>query len=345
MSKTLKNSFYKNLTFEKLLAAHYRAKKNKRNKMEVMKYELDLENNIINLMDDIKNHKYRIGKYREFKVYEPKMRIIKALPYKDRVVHQWYVEEFMKSFMVKRFIYDSYACIEGKGTHKASLQVQKYMRKMKNSYGDYYIIKCDIRKYFYNINRDILYNILKKYISDKELLYFTRILLENNDEVGIPIGNYTSQYFANIYLNELDHYVKDKLHIKFYIRYMDDFVLLVPTKEAAKDIMNKITKYLNEKLKLELNGKSRYYPSRFGCNFCGYIIYETHILLRDRYKKKMKKNVRKWNKINSKGNINVAKTRLQWNSCLGHASHADSYNFMNRMYKNIECHDFLRKPL
>lgn len=220
MSKTLKNCFYKNLTFEKMLAAHKRAKKNK-HKKEIILYEMDLETNLTNLIDDIKNFKYKIGNYKEFKVYEPKMRIIKSLPYRDRIVHQWYIEEFIKPFFGKRFIYDTYACLDNKGSHKAMKRVQKFMRQMKYTNSEYYIIKCDIKKYFYNIDRKILFKILTKYISDKKLLNFTNVLLENEDIIGIPIGNYTSQFFANIYLSELDHYIKEKLQIKYYVRYMD----------------------------------------------------------------------------------------------------------------------------
>ena len=147
MSKTLKNSFYAKLTYEKFLEAHHRAKNNKRKK-EIYLYEMDLETNLINLINEIKEKRYKMGKYREFIVYEPKQRIIKALPYKDRIVHQWYVEEFIKPFFVKRFISNSYACIEDRGTHKAIQKLQYFMKKMKKNYPNYYIIKCDIKKYY-----------------------------------------------------------------------------------------------------------------------------------------------------------------------------------------------------
>lgn len=225
MPKKISNCFYENLTFEKMYAAHLRARKHKTYKDEVIKFELNLENNITNLINNIKNKKYHLGKYYEFKVYEPKERIIKALPYVDRIVHQWYVEEFIKPYIVPKFIYTSFACISDRGTHKAVEQVQAYMRTFKRNYGDFWILKCDIRKYFYNIDPYILYNIMKKYIKDKALLEFTHLLIfdknESKNQVGIPIGNYTSQFFANIYLNELDQYIKRILKIKYYVRYMD----------------------------------------------------------------------------------------------------------------------------
>ena len=247
MCKTIKTKFDDKLSFVKLLEAHERASKNKKMKKEVIVYEMDLET----------NDNYKIGKYREFIVYEPKERVIKSLPYQDRIVHQWYVEEFIKDFYYKRFIKDTYACIEGRGNHKAVENVQKDMRKIKRKNKDYYVLKCDIKKYFYNIDKEILINILRKNIKDTKLLTFTKIILDDGNEKGIPIGNYTSQWFANIYLNELDHYVKDVLRIKYYVRYMDDFIFLLENKEKCKEILNKVRNFIEIELHLKLNEKSR----------------------------------------------------------------------------------------
>ena len=177
MPKKIRNCFYKNLTFEKMLTAHKRARKNKAFKKEVILFEMNLENNIINLINSIKTGKYHLGEYRTFKIYEPKERIIKALPYIDRVVHQWYVEEFIKPYIVPRFVDTSFACLTDKGTHKAVEQVEKYMRIYKRNSENFWILKCDISKYFYSINPHILYKILQKYISDKKLLEFTKLLI------------------------------------------------------------------------------------------------------------------------------------------------------------------------
>ena len=203
MPKKIRNCFYKELTFSKMLLAHKRARKNKAYKREVILFEMNLENNIINLMNNIKTGKYRLGEYRTFKIYEPKERTIKALPYVDRVVHQWYVEEFIKPNIVPKFIKDTYACLVDRGTHKAVEAIQHYMQIYKRNFGDYWILKCDIKRFFYSINPNILFNILKRQISDKKLLDFTYHLIFDNREgpIGIPIGNYTSQFFANIYLN------------------------------------------------------------------------------------------------------------------------------------------------
>lgn len=352
MPKTIKKCFYKNLTFEKLMEAHKRAKKHKVYKKEVIEFEFNLENNLINLMNNIKNKKYHLGNYHEFIVYEPKKRIIKSLPYIDRVVHQWYVEEFIKPYILPKLIDSTFACISGRGTHKAGAMVENYMRIFKRNYGDFWVLKCDISKFFYNIDPNILFDILKKYISDNELLNFTKLLIFDgqapSNQVGIPIGNYTSQFFANIYLNELDQFVKRTLKVKHYVRYMDDFILLAKTKDECKQLKLVIEKFLNKNLHLALNAKSGYYPYKMGVNFCGYRYFTTHSLLRLSSKKKVKKNVKKWNYLYSHNSLDIKNTILSLNSWLGHSSHCNSFklqtkilnncNFLitNKSYENIE---------
>lgn len=179
MPKTIKNKFYQNLTFEKFLQAHLRAKQRKMYKNDVLAFDLNLESNIVTLIKSIKNSTYHVGKYHSFTVYEPKERVIHALPYKDRVIHQWYVEEFIKPYILPKFISTTFACLPDKGTHKAVDEVQKHMRICKRNWKDFWILKCDIKKFFYSINPYILFDIMKKYISDKHLLYLTQILIFN----------------------------------------------------------------------------------------------------------------------------------------------------------------------
>ena len=345
MPKTIRNVFLDKLEYIYFYEAHLRAVKNKRHKDEVVLFEIYLETNLSNLVESIKNGTYHIGKYREFIIYEPKKRVIRSLPYKDRVVHQWYVEEFIKPYFIKRFIPDTCACIENRGTHYAALKVQKYMRIMKRNYNNYYILKCDVKKYFYSIDKNILMNIMNRKISDELLLNFTKkLIFDDSGDIGIPIGNYTSQYFANIYLNELDHYVKETLRVKYYVRYMDDFILLLKDKEEAKYMLEKIQRFLEDKLKLELNQKTRYYPNHLGCNFCGFVIYETHMALRKRSKKVIKRNIKIWNKEYDAGILNLYHTRMRWNSWCNHAAHAQTYNLRCKMYNEIKFKELLREP-
>lgn len=317
------------------MLAHKRARKNKAYKDEIITFEINLENNITNLLHNIKNKKYNLGKYKTFKIYEPKERLIKALPYVDRIVHQWYVEEFIKPYILPRFINNTFACLPNRGTHKAVDKVAKYLKSYQHINPNFWILKCDISKFFYNINPYILYNIMKKYISDKELLNFTKLLIfdgrDKSESVGIPIGNYTSQFFANIYLNELDQYIKRILKVKYYVRYMDDFILLLDSKMECIKILNEIKAFLATTLKLKLNDKSRYYPNKMGVNFCGYRIFSTHKLLRLNSKKNIKKKVKKWNYLYLQNNLNLKSAMLSLNSWRGHASHCNSYKLQQKI--------------
>lgn len=199
-----------------MFAAYERAAKGKKKNKEVITYELDLAQNITNTLKELYAGKYQVGEYREFEVFEPKRRIIQSLPFKDRVVQQWYVEEFIKPIFIPQFIEDSYACLDDKGSHKGVRKLNKYLYNYSKINENLYILKCDIAKFFYNINKKKLFQLMQRKVKDKEFLKLTKMLIyHDNEEKGIPIGNYTSQYYANIYLNELDHYVKEKLNIKY----------------------------------------------------------------------------------------------------------------------------------
>ena len=223
MPKRVNNIFKENITFTKLLEAHNKCKKNKRFKKQVIKFEMKLESNLIQIGKESLNNTYTFSEYFEFIIYEPKERKIKTLNYKDRVVQTWYVENFLKPYFKPNFINDSYACIEAKGTHKVVEQTQKYLQKADKKYEEVWILKCDIKKFFFNIDRQILFDLLKRKIKDKYFLRFSKkIIFYNQEQIGILIGNYTSQYYANIYMTKLDKYIKEKLKIKYYTRYMDD---------------------------------------------------------------------------------------------------------------------------
>lgn len=201
MPKKIRNTFYQNLTFQKFLEAHNRAKKNKMYKNEVLKFDLNLESNLISIINSIKNGTFKVGNYYSFIVYEPKERLIHSLPYRDRVVHQWYVEEFVKPYIVPKFINTSFACLPNKGTHKAVSAVQKMMQKYSKKYPNYYILKCDIKKYFNSIDAVVLFEIMKKYIEDKAMLKFTRKLIFENRPFKTNARNtYSEIILVNILL-------------------------------------------------------------------------------------------------------------------------------------------------
>ncbi len=331
--KKINNVFDKALTYENLLLAYERAKKNKGCRLEILQFEEKLEINLMNLLFVLKNGNYKIGNYRVFRVYEPKERIIKALPFVDRIVHQWYVYEFLIPYVVPKFIYDSYACLDNKGTHKASYRLRTFFKKNKRKYDEFYIIKMDIKKFFYNIDQNILFNIVKRHFKDKKLLQLTmELIFDKDSKIGIPIGNYTSQYFANMYLNELDYYVKFELKLKYYLRYMDDFVIIVKNKEEARMVYKEVEQFIINKLKLELNHKSRIYPSKMGVDFCGYRVFHNFVLVRKRSIKKIKSNLKLWKHETNNRCLDIDKVLSSLNSWLAHINHSNSYNLGKKYY-------------
>lgn len=273
------------------------------------------------------------GGYSVFYITIPKERKIEASRYIDRIVHRWYVDSFMQEYFVKQFIETSYACIKNKGMHRAAKDVQNGMKHCKNKWKEYYIIKMDVAKYFQNINKDILYKLLERKIKDKKLMWLTKeILYSTEGATGIPIGNYTSQVFANIYLNELDQYVKHKLKIKQYYRYMDDAICLVKTKKEAKEKLEQIRLFLKNELQLELNSKTQIFKSKQGVNFCGYKINEYRMKIRDRGKRNLKKKIKylKYCIRNNKMTSKEAQKYLRGH--IGYIKIADVYNLTNKLF-------------
>lgn len=333
MPKTIRNKYDEAVTFEKLLEAHKKARKGKREKKKVIEFELELESELLDLEKDLKTGTYKHGGYHTFKIYEPKERNIMASEYKDRVVHQWYVENFIEPYFVPQFISTSYACVKNRGMHKASSDVQVAMRKSKQNWNNYYILKMDVTKYFQNIDKRILWNILKRKIKDKKLLWLTRqILLSTKGMVGLPLGNYTSQMFANIYLNELDQYAKHQLKCKYYFRYMDDVVILIPNKEKAKEYLEQITIFLRTNLKLTLNSKTKIFKDIQGVNFCGYKINEKRMKIRNTSKTRMKRKLKRYTKLLKEGRIGLPEIQKSIAGWLGYVKHANSYHLRKSMF-------------
>lgn len=342
MPKKIGNIYDKAIDFYKLKEAYERTSKSKKNKKERIYFGMYLEDNIYKIGIELKQRTYEVGKYNKFKIYIPKTREIYCLNFYDRVVQQWYVHEFILPYMIDKFIIDSYACIKGRGVHNAINKLQKYMRIAKQKWESSYILKYDIKKFFYSIDQKILYNIICKYYKDKDFLKLTSKFIKFNPEnknnnfgTGIPIGNYTSQFFANIYMNELDQFIKHKLSVKYYIRYMDDGVLILESKEKAKEILEQIKNFVNKELLLELNKKTSYSPLKNGVIFCGYKIYTTHKLLKRENIQRMKKRIKNWNKqyIANKSDIKqIQKWRQSFFSWKGYAKEAEKYN----LYKTLE---------
>ena len=333
MPKTIRNLYFKYLTYEKLLEAHFKSRKGKGYRKEIILFNLKQEEYIMWLLEKLKNKTYKHGGYSTFYVTEPKLRKIEKSKYIDRIVHRWMVDNFLEPAFVPQFINTSYACLKNRGMHKACLDVQKAMKHCQRIWGEYCILKMDIAKYFDNINKNILLNILKRKIKDKGVLWLIEeILYAQKREKGLEIGNYTSQMFANIYLNVIDQYIKHILKIKYYLRYMDDSVLFVKTKQEAKELLEKITIFLREKLELELNKKTQIFKSKQGVNFCGYKISAYRLKLRDKGKRKLKKKVKKKKYEIRQGNMTSKEAQKYLAGHLGYIKIANMYNLEKKLF-------------
>ena len=333
MPKTLRNKYYENLSFDKLMEAHKKARKGKGLRKEIIKFNLKQEEYIYYLLEVLSNKTYKHGGYEVFYITEPKLRKIEKSRYIDRVIHRWLVDNFLEPYFVPSFINTSYACIKGRGMHKACLDVQKAMRSCKKVWGNYYILKIDISKYFENIDKRILVSILEKKILDKDVMWLIKeILYSQRKEVGLEIGNYTSQLFANIYLNEVDQYVKKELGVKYYFRYMDDSVLMVSSKEEAKKCLSNIKKFLDLKLGLCLNKKTQLFKSKQGINFCGYKINENRLKLRDKGKRKLKKKVKKLKSLIKEDKISSVEAKRFLSGHMGYIKIANTWNLENKLF-------------
>lgn len=235
----------KNLFYE----AYLNSQKGKRSsKQRAIEFASNWTVNLENLRQEIINKKYVPMPYEYFKVYEPKEREIQAPHYRDKIV-QYAITQILRDIYEPCFIKNSYSCIRNKGNHLCCLDLIKMLRQAKKVFNGGYILKMDVKKFFPSINHEIMKKILRKKIKDKNMVWLLDTILDTNEK-GLNIGNSTSQIMSNIYLNELDQFVKRNLKTEFYIRYADDLILFSYDKEIAKDYRNKIQKFLNENLKL-----------------------------------------------------------------------------------------------
>lgn len=259
-----------------LILAEKRARRGKANQSGVKLFDIHKHDNLINLHHVLVNNEYRTSEYRVFKVFDKKEREIFQLPYyPDRIVHHA-IMNILEEIFVKHFTEDTYSCIKRRGIHKCLYKLKSALR---NVHDTKYCLKLDIRKFYPSINNKILKELLAKKFKDKHLLDLLYEIIDSNPK-GQPIGNYLSQYFANFYLSEFDHWLKEELGIKHYFRYCDDLVILGPNKKDLREILFKIQEYLNVKLDLTLSNYQIFPVESRGIDFVGYKCYHTHTLLR-----------------------------------------------------------------
>ena len=252
--------------------------------------------NILNLHRDLKNKTYNHGGYHAFNISDPKPRNIHKASVRDRLLHHA-IYRILYPFFDRTFISDSYSCRLEKGTHKSIERFISFGRKVsKNNTRTCWILKCDIRKFFASIDHEILLSILKKYISDENIIGLLQNIISSfhstKEGVGLPLGNLTSQLLVNIYMNEFDQFVKHKLKVKYYVRYADDFVIFFQDKIYLESLISKIAEFLKEKLKLSLHPDKVFIKTlASGVDFLGWVHFSNHRVLRTATRKRMMKRI------------------------------------------------------
>ncbi|MGD2091131.1 MAG: reverse transcriptase/maturase family protein [Candidatus Aminicenantes bacterium] len=277
--------------FQNLYSSFKKAFKGKKNNPEAADFYLNLEKNLFKLKDDLLTRNYKPGKYRYFNIYDPKERKISDAPFRDKVVHHALVN-IIEPLFESVFIKNSFACRKGKGTHKAVLLAQNFMRFNR------FYLKMDIEKYFETIDHAKLVDIFSETVKNKDALWLLKTILKTSEQSsgikgkGIPIGNLTSQFFANVYLNKLDHYVLDTLSIQWYIRYMDDFVIFHPDKEKLKAYRDRLTQFVNHELLLKVKDRATVMQRREnGLGFLGYRVFPGLIRVKNKNVKRLKRKI------------------------------------------------------
>ncbi len=333
--KTHKNLYPKVWDFENLLIAARKAQRGKRREPDVYAFNAQLEKNLLRLQEELRNRTWTPGVYRDFYVYEPKKRLVSAAPYEDRVVHHA-LYRVLEGVWEPIFIDDSYACRVGKGTHAAANRYTQFSRKAN------YVLKCDISRYFEHVDHGILLGEVSRYVKDDGILWLVETILRSNDArpaaapgCGIPIGNLTSQFFANVYLNGFDHWVKEELRHRFYIRYVDDFVVLADDKAVLHDAFRRIESKLGE-IGLTVHPRKRsVFPVSEGCDFMGYRIWPDHRRLRPKTgyhsRRKLACLARKY----KDGELTLDRMHTSIASWIGHVKHADTWGLRKAVLEKI----------
>lgn len=343
--KELKNSFYVNqnhyskdifekiISIENLFLAWNEFKKGKRKKKDVQEFKYNLKDDIFNLHKELKLKTYSHSRYTSFYIKDPKLRHIHKACVKDRVLHRA-VFRILYPVFDKSFIFDSYSCRIDKGTHRAVNRLNEFaIKTSKNDTRACYILKLDVRKFFDSINHDILIGLIERKVKDKNTIWLiTKIIKSYSTKLntGIPLGNITSQLFANIYLNELDKFIKHKIKEKYYIRYCDDFVILSQSKTYLGNLIPQIDEFLRKNLKLLLHPDKiiirKYYQ---GVDFLGYVIFPYHRILRTKTKNRIINKIIKRTIELKSGKISELLFNQAVQSYFGVLQHCNSYKLKN----------------
>ncbi len=317
------------ISVDNLLIAWREFLNGKRKREDIAKFCLHLTDNIFSIHRELKQKTYKHGTYFAFKISDPKQRDIHKASVRDRLLHHA-LYRILYPYFDKKFISDSYSCRRDKGTHKAIDQFSKYGRKAsRNDARTAWVLKCDIKKFFANIDHTILKKTLEKNIKDENILWLLSQIIDSfhadkNSQVGLPLGNLTSQLFINIYMNEFDQFVKHKLKVKYYIRYADDFVIMSENRNHLESQIPEISEFLDNRLKLSLHPNKLFIKTlASGIDFLGWINFPHHRVLRTSTKRRM------FNRLEQK------RTDESIASYLGLLKHGNTYKLVRKISDKI----------
>jgi len=332
-------------SFENLYIAYQKARRGKKRAYEIARFALNLESELLALQAQLLAGTYQPGAYRLFSIYERKPRQIAAAPFRDRVVHHALLN-IIEPAIDRQFIHDSYACRKGKGVHAAVNRYQNWAKRYT------YVLKMDVSRYFPSIDHELLKCKLRKKIKDRRVQRLLDLVVDCSPEydehpvwfcgddlmtpferrLGIPIGNLTSQFFANLYLDEMDHYIKESLNIKAYMRYVDDLFILHDDKGYLKSLQTSIAdKLMQERLLLHPR-KANIMPTRYGVDVLGYRVFPDYRQIRNDNGHRFGRKLRQFAKAYAQGKIKIADCNASVQSWIGHAQHGDTLGLRKKMF-------------
>lgn len=330
--------------FQNLFKAHTVARLGKRDNKEVILFEMNLGQNLTELSQSLRDKTYEMSGYYNFMVYDPKERKIHALHYRDRVVQHCLCDEVLSPLLDRKLIYDNAACRLGKGTHFAIGRASEFLHDYYNKYGtDGYFLKCDIRKFFENIDHEILKEKMSRVIKDKDVMQLLIMIIdsfEKNPGKGLPLGNQTSQWFALYYLDGMDRLIKEKFKIKYYSRYMDDMVIIHQDKEYLKQCLTELRRFAGEELHLEFNEKTQIFPIKNGVDYLGFHIYlsDTGKVIRkvkQQTKYKYKRKLKQMQYAFANNQMELDEIHQVLTSYSAHLSYGHTYKLRKRLLSNF----------
>jgi retron-type reverse transcriptase len=336
------------VAWENLLLAYRKASRGKRGRSPAASFEFQVADRLLELQDELVTDTYRPGPYRHFIIHEPKRRRISAAPFRDRVVHHALCNVIEPLFEA-RFYPHSYANRVGKGTHRAIDQLQAYARRYR------YVLRLDVVQHFPSLDHAVLKRELFRVIDDERVRRLIDVILAGGEGVladeydmvyfdgddllaidrprGLPIGNLTSQFWANVYLHELDMFVKHELRSPAYLRYMDDFVLFADDKDTLHGWKEAIHAFLASRLRLELHPKKGLlFPVQVGLEFCGFRIYPTHRRLRRAAVRRFVGRFRQQRAAYRRGELPLDKMTESVRCWIAHAAHGDTWRLRRRLF-------------